>query len=106
MSPRGLVCGDVSVIDGDVVWRFPAGLTNASSSEGRPDWEGAEIRSWESSRCACVWLLAIVSVQVVPMTVWMRPMAVMKKTVDSVFGRMEVRTGPEPAAMLRVSECT
>ena len=40
------------------------------------------------------------------MTVWMRPMAVMNKTVDSVFGRMEVRTGPEPAAMLSVSECT
>ena len=44
VSPRGLVCGDVSVIDGDVVWRFPVGLTNASSNEGRPVWGGAEIR--------------------------------------------------------------
>ena len=44
VSPSGLVCGDVSVIDGDVVWRFPVGLTNASSNEGRPVWGGAEIR--------------------------------------------------------------
>ena len=44
VSPRSLVCGDVSVIDGDVVWRFPVGLTNASSNEGRPVWGGAEIR--------------------------------------------------------------
>ena len=106
VSPRSSVCGDVSVADGDVVWRFSAGLTNASSSEGRPVWEGAETRSWGSSRCACVWLLAIVSVQVVPMTVWMRPMAMMKKKVDSECGRIEVRTGPEPAAMLRVRKST
>ena len=106
VSPRSSVCGDVSVADGDVVWRFSAGLTNASSSEGRPVWEGAETRSWGSSRCACVWLLAIVSVQVVPMTVWMRPMAMMKRTVDSECGRIEVRTGPEPAAMLTVRMIT
>jgi hypothetical protein len=30
---------------------------------------------------------------------------VMKKTVDSVLGRTEVRIGPEPAAMLRVGGC-
>ena len=47
VSPRSSVCGDVSVADGDGVWRFSAGLTNASScgSEGRPVWEGAETRS-------------------------------------------------------------
>ena len=43
VSPRSLVCGDVSVIDGDVVWRFLVGLTNVSSNEGRPVWGGAEI---------------------------------------------------------------
>ena len=29
----------------------------------------------------------------------------MKKTVDSVLGRTEVRIGPEPAAMMRVGGC-
>ena len=47
VSPRSSVCGDVSVADGDGIWRFFAGLTHASScgSEGRPVWEGAETRS-------------------------------------------------------------
>ena len=39
------------------------------------------------------------------MTVGTRPKTVMKKTVDSVLGRTEVRIGPEPAAMLRVGGC-
>ena len=43
VSPRGLVCGDVSVIDGDVVRRFLVGLTTVSSNEGRPVWGGAEV---------------------------------------------------------------
>ena len=43
VSPRGLVCGDVSVIDGDVVRRFFVGLTTVSSNEGRPVWGGAEV---------------------------------------------------------------
>ena len=37
------------------------------------------------------------------MTVGTRPRTVKKKTVDSVLGRTEVRIGPEPAAMWRVS---
>ena len=47
VSPRCSVCGDVSVADGDGIWRFFAGLTHASScgSEDRPVWEGAETRS-------------------------------------------------------------
>ena len=43
VSPRSLVCGDVSVIDGDVVRRFLVGLTTVSSNEGRPVWGGAEV---------------------------------------------------------------
>ena len=43
VSPRGLVCGDVSVIDGDVVRRFLVGLTTVSSNEGRPVWGGVEV---------------------------------------------------------------
>ena len=43
VSPRSLVCGDVSVIDGDVVRRFFVGLTTVSSNEGRPVWGGAEV---------------------------------------------------------------
>ena len=39
------------------------------------------------------------------MTVGTRPKTVMKKTVDSVLGRTEVRIGPEPAAMMRVGGC-
>ena len=34
-----------------------------------------------------------------------RPRTVMKMTVDSVLERVEVRAGPEPAAMLRVVVC-
>ena len=47
VSPRCSVCGDVSVADGDGIWRFFAGLTRALScgSDGRPVWEGAETRS-------------------------------------------------------------
>ena len=49
LSPRCLVCGDVSVADGDGIGidRISAGLTRASScgGDGRPVWEGAETRS-------------------------------------------------------------
>ena len=44
LSPRCLVCGDVSVADGDGIWRVFAGSTRALScgGDGRPVWEGAE----------------------------------------------------------------